>query len=102
MAGLGCGTDGPRTVYNADPARKIPAIIHAADAHDTSVIPELVKNLDSDDPAIRFYANRGLRDLTGQDFGYRYYEDETHRGPAVLRWKQWLANSRPAAVQIGK
>lgn len=87
----GCGPSGPRTVYNPDPAIKIPAIVQAADQRNRSVIPELVEGLDSDDPAIRFYSVRALRDMTGEDFGYRYYEDDQERKPAVQRWRQWLS-----------
>ena len=87
----GCVPDGPHTVYNPDPAVKIPAIVQATHSRDMSVIPEMVKSLDSDDPAIRFYANRALRDLTGQDFGYQYFGDEVGRRAATRRWKNWLA-----------
>lgn len=90
-AGIGCGFSGPRTVYNPDPAIKIPAIVEAADRRDRSVLPELVKCLNSDDPAIRFYSIRALRDMTGEDFGYRFYEEDDQRKPAVQRWRQWLS-----------
>ncbi len=90
-AGAGCGFSGPRTVYNPDPAIKIPAIVEAADRRDRSTVPELVKCLNSDDPAVRFYSIRALRDMTGEDFGYRYYEDDDARKPAVQRWRQWLS-----------
>jgi hypothetical protein len=64
----------------------------AADHHDWHAVPPMVKDLESDDPAIRFYAIEGLRRITGQTFGFRYYEDEGQRQPAVDRWKQWLAS----------
>lgn len=50
----------------------------------------MVKDLDSDDPAVRFYAIGGLKRLTGQTFGYHYYEDEQQRRPALEKWKAWL------------
>ncbi len=30
--------------------------------------------------------------MTGQTFGYHYYEDETEREPAVEKWNQWWAS----------
>jgi hypothetical protein len=94
-AGVGvCGCAaprGPRTVGDPDPDMKIPAIKTAVDCHDLSAAKQLVADLQSEDPAIRFYAISGLRRLTGQDFGYRYYDDEATRQPAVVRWQKWLA-----------
>ena len=91
---LGCGGHGPRTVANPDLTAKIPAIEYAARVHDRSAIPQLVKDLENDDPAVRFYAIRGLRALTGRTLGYRYYDSEDDRHAEVLRWKQWLAEQK--------
>jgi len=93
LMAAGCG-HGPRSVSDPNPANKIPAIETAVDRHDTRAIPQLVKDLNNDDPAIRFYAIEGLRKLTGQDFGYRYYDDDDQRKPAVARWNRWLASQR--------
>lgn len=81
---------GPRTVYNPNPSVKIPAIKRAVADRDLAAAPELVKNLDSDDPEVRFYAIEALCRLTGEDFGYRYYDDSDQRRAAVARWRQWL------------
>lgn len=81
---------GPRTVSNPDPSIKIRAIKAADSEKDLSVIPQLIKDLDSDDPAVRFYAISGLERLTGHDFGYQYFVDEERRAPAVEKWRAWL------------
>jgi len=87
----GCHEDkGPRTVANEDPTVKIPAIQRDVKKRDLKEAPQMVKDLDSDDPAVRFYAIEGLKRLTGEDFGYRYYDDEDKRKPAVMRWQDWL------------
>jgi hypothetical protein len=91
---LGCGGHGPRTVSNPDLEEKIPAIQDASRRHDLSVAPQLVKDLESDDPAVRFYSIRGLHALTGETFGYRYYDSEDDRKAAVDRWRQWLAEQQ--------
>lgn len=79
-------------VTDPDPGVKIPAIKQSVARHadDAATVRQLVKDLDSDDPAVRFYAIEGLRRLTGQDFKYVYYEDADERKPAVEQWKAWL------------
>src|SRR5436309_1413914 len=65
---------GPRTVTNPNLPVRVAAIKDAVRRKDLSVAPELVKQLDSDDPAERFYAIEGLRRLNGdENFGYRFY-----------------------------
>jgi hypothetical protein len=88
-------------VGHPDPSVKIRGMKKAAREHDEAAIRQLVKDLDSDDPAVRFYAIRSLSDLTKQDFGYRYYYDEDQRRESLGRWQDWL-KQREAAVQAEK
>jgi hypothetical protein len=81
----------PLSVKSEDTDVKVLAIKRAVRAKDRSVVPQLVADLSSDDPAVRFYAIEALEELTGQTFEYRYYEDEDGRKPAVEKWKKWLA-----------
>ncbi len=83
-----------KSVSNPDPSGKIPAIKLAAERHDRSAVPQLIRDLDSDDPAIRFYAVQGLRRITGETFEYRAYDDADQRQPAIRRWKQWWAEQQ--------
>lgn len=80
----------PLSVKDPDPSVKIPAIKAAVRREDRSVAPQLVRDLDSDDPAVRFFAIQGLIRLTGRDLGYRFFDDKLQRQPAVARWRQWL------------
>jgi hypothetical protein len=87
----------PLVVTDTDPSIKIPAIEKAVRERDMKASRQLVKDLDSDDPAVRFYAIDGLRRLTKQDFGYRYFDDDDRREPACRKWQQWLdGQERPA------
>jgi hypothetical protein len=86
----GCIAHGPRVVGDPDPESKIPAIKVAVAKHDRKVIPQLILDLDSDDPAVRFYAIDGLHAFTGETFGYRYFDDDQERKPAVKKWHEWL------------
>jgi len=91
----------PLVVTDPDPSVKIPAIQKAVREKDQSVVPQLVKDLDSDDAAVRMYANHALEELTGQNFGFRYYDDDAEREPAVQRWKRWLSQTQEAKRSKG-
>lgn len=80
-----------RGIADDDASFKIPAIKEAVEEKDRDAIPQLIDDLDSDDPAVRFYSIEALRRLTGETFGYRYYQSETERQPAIERWKAWSA-----------
>lgn len=90
LIGGGCVPSETVRIGATDPAADIPAMQDAARAHDLAAVPALVDQLDSDDPAIRFYAIQSLRELTGNTFDYRYYDDAERRRPAVARWRRWL------------
>jgi hypothetical protein len=61
-----------------------------------------VKSLESDDPAVRFYAIRGLQDLTGETFGYIWYADDPNRRDALEKWRHWLdVNGGPEGSDAG-
>jgi hypothetical protein len=95
LAFTGCGPDyGPVKVENPDLRAKVPAIKQEVREHSLDEAPQLVKDLDNDDPAVRFYAFEGLRRLTGQTLDYRYYDDAIERKPAITRWKQWLEEQK--------
>ena len=81
---------GPVSVKSDDPTLKIPAIKEDVRRKNSGDVVLLVQNLNDDDPAVRFYAIEGLRRLTGDDLGYRYYDDDEQRQAALHRWNQWL------------
>jgi hypothetical protein len=91
---------GPKTVSNRDIAVKVPAMKQAVADHDLGVAADLVKNLESDDAAVRFYAIDALRRLTGEDLGYHYYDDKEQRQPAVARWRRWVQQRGSTAGEL--
>jgi len=86
-------------VSDPDPSVKIPATKLAVENRDMSSVQQMIKDLESDDPAVRFYAFSGLQKLTGETFGYQYFADEDKRAPAVGKWKAWLAGWEAAQKQ---
>ncbi|MGA2230749.1 MAG: hypothetical protein ABSH22_07605 [Tepidisphaeraceae bacterium] len=85
----------PPSITSNDPGRLIPAIEIGVKAHDRHIIPYLISDLESDDSAVRMYSIDGLRRMTGEDFGYIYYQDTDERKPALDRWKLYLAEFNP-------
>ena len=93
----GCFPQESKVIGASDPLANIPAMQDAVRDKDYRAIPKLIGQLDSDDPAVRFYAIQCLQSLTGgRTFGYYYYDDSDARKPAVLKWRQWLAQQAPA------
>lgn len=79
----------PLVVSDPDLRVKALAIKQAVRKEDQRAIEPLIDDLDSDDPAVRFFAIEGLQKLTGERFGYEYYLDREQRRPAVQRWREW-------------
>jgi hypothetical protein len=84
-------------VTDPDPSVKIPAIQKAVRENNRAILPQLVKELDNDDPAVRMYANHALEQLTGEKFGYQYFAGEDQREAAARKWRLWLSD--PSAAQ---
>jgi hypothetical protein len=95
VGGSGCSAPRPvRSVKNPDPLGRIPAFKEAVREKDRRAVRYMVRDLDSDDPAVRLFAIVGLERLTGRTFDYRYYDDQHQRLPAIKRWQDWLEGKR--------
>lgn len=83
----------PLRIDSRNPQVKILAMKQAAERMDRTKLPLLIDQLDNDDAAVRFYAIESLRRITGEQFGYNYYDPMVQRSAAIERWKQWLNQS---------
>jgi hypothetical protein len=98
LASVGCvHPRAPVVVTDPDPSVKIPAYKQAVRRKDRAAVRQLVADLESDDPAVRLYAIGALERLTGERLGYRYFDSDEARRPAVDRWRQWLQDGETAA-----
>ena len=79
-----------------DPAARLSAIRAAAATKDQAAIPDLIKSLDSDDPAERLLAGHTLEQITGKSFDYDHASPRPERDAAAERWKDWYASPNPA------
>ncbi|GJQ28477.1 MAG: hypothetical protein HBSAPP03_03610 [Phycisphaerae bacterium] len=98
FAGFFVGACGPTIVpdFNSpEPAARNAAIVQAVDNRDASKIPDLVRMLDSDDPATRLLAIQALERLTGQRYGYDPAASATEREPAIAKWVAYVNQGRP-------
>ncbi|HEY1685637.1 MAG TPA: hypothetical protein VGG19_12795 [Tepidisphaeraceae bacterium] len=86
---VGCTTT-PADLRKSDASVQIPAMERSARRKDLTSEKQMVQNLGSDDPAIRFYAIESLYRLTGTTMGYKYYDDELERAQAIIKWEEWL------------
>ena len=94
LIGMPAGCTAPRrplVVSDPDPSVKIPAFKKAVGKKDRAAVRQLVADLESDDPAVRLFAIDALRRITGESFGYRYFDGDEQRQPAVGQWRRWLA-----------
>lgn len=87
----GCGPSMPRGFDSPEPAVRIDAVVSAAAKGDRRAARDLIRVLDSDDPAARMLAIRALERITGETNGYDYAAPESQRREAVRRWQEWEA-----------
>lgn len=78
--------DSPHPAARLFAARRAAAQTDPAAARDA--IPGLIRNLDSDDPAVRLVSIEALYELTGETYGYKHYDPEWMRAETVRRWAQ--------------
>jgi HEAT repeat protein len=87
----------PVRIDSHDTDAQVRAMKRAVRQHDPAAAPLLVDELDSEDPAVRFYAIEALQRITGDRLGYDYSEDRPEkRKAAVDRWRKWL-ETQPTA-----
>lgn len=92
LAPVGCGPPAITGDFDSpQPAARIFAARRAARETNPARlgwdIKGLIQNLTSDDPAVRLISAGALEELTGETYGYRYFDPEWVRAPAVDRWR---------------
>jgi len=79
------GFDSPQPAARIFATRRIAAETNPARIR--AAMPSLIQNLTSDDPAVRLLTAEALEKLTHESYGYRYFDPEWMRAPAVDRWR---------------
>ncbi len=97
---IGCSPESA-SFDSREPGARLEASFRAVDTQNKASIPDLVRMLDSDDPAERLVAIRSLERLTGQTFGYDHAAPEDERAKAVERWVAW-EKTRTDQSEAGK
>lgn len=85
-----CRRDIPRGFDSPEPAARLDAILAAARTREDSAVPDLVRMLASDDPAVRLAAIGALERITGQTLGYHHGGPQPERDAAIDRWVEWV------------
>ena len=95
----GCFPAPEPSFYAANPADRVRAADDAGDSRDERAVPDLINQLESDDPAQRAAAVASLREITGQDHGYEWWAGEAERQAAAARWAAWYAAQIESAAR---
>jgi len=88
-AGLGACGSVPHGYDSPDPAERFGAAVAGAKSDDPRAVPELIKLLGSDDPAIRLASSHELEKITGRTMGYNHADPEVQRRKAIAEWVRW-------------
>ena len=81
-----------------DPSERAWAVFELTRRRAPEAVPGLIRRLRDEDGGIRLYADRGLRELTGEDLGFRASAPDDEREAAVRRWETWWAARDASAV----
>jgi HEAT repeat protein len=90
-----CGPTIRPDFNSPEPAARNQAIIKAAEHSDQSAVPDLVRMLDSDDPATRLLAINALERITGDRRGYDPAAPESERRKATDNWQRYVEEHYP-------
>ena len=88
-----------KNISSVKPEVATEAMSQAARNKSSRAIVPLVKRLHAEDPVIRLSAIRALKEITGQDLGYRSYEPQVKRVEAIERWQDWLVEQNLVVTQ---
>ena len=88
----GC-VDIPRGFDSPEPAARMDAAAKAAREGDRGSLAELIRLLQSSDPAARLAAIRALERLTGETMGFDHAGSAPERAEAVERWWVWYGDA---------
>lgn len=90
VAGGGCAIDASPDFDSPVPQDRYLAIRQAAEENDASALPDLVRQLDADDPLVRAAAIDALERITGETQGFDPHAGPVPRSAAIARWDEWI------------
>lgn len=98
---VACGPTIRPDFNSPEPAARNSAIVNAAATKDRAAVPDLVRMLQSDDPATRLLAITALERITGERLGYDLGDSEAARAQAVSRWMEKLSEGEQHPAGLG-
>lgn len=94
---FGCAKVTP-SFDSPEPAARNVAIVNAAAKQDKNAVPDLVRMLESDDPATRLLAIASLERIVGDRKGYDDALPPDEREAAIARWRAAYPQAGPATL----
>jgi len=96
IGAVACST--PKKAFDSPaPAKRLEALTDPVLMKDRSTIPDRIRMLESDDPAVRMLAFRSLERMTGLTLGYDHAAPRAERRLAVDRWEVWWRTHQDAS-----
>lgn len=90
----GCVGRGRPSFFAEDPMLRVAAIKEVSQHNDQSQLGRLIDRLEDEAEEVRLYAVLALRQMTGQQFGFRAHGLPWHREEAVKQWRRWARSRR--------
>jgi HEAT repeat protein len=95
-----CGPTIHADFNSPEPAARNAAIVKAVEHNDHDAVPDLVRMLDSDDPATRLLAINALERITGDRKGYDPAAPEMERRKAADNWQRYVEEHYPKTSAV--
>ncbi|MEL6497424.1 MAG: HEAT repeat domain-containing protein [Planctomycetota bacterium] len=92
----GCAINAEPDFDSAVPQDRFRAIREAKAERDTDALPDLVRQLGSDDALVRLAAIDALQAITDQRLGFAPHAAELERQAGIDRWISWLETREEA------
>lgn len=86
LLAAGCSQD---TTASSESQQRIPALMQLGESGKQSGVLQALPSLASDDPLVRWTAQRTLLNLTGTTNGYDWSADRASRERAIEAWRKW-------------
>lgn len=86
LLATGCASESATSARSQD---RIPALVRIGESGKVADVPEVLPSLSSDDPLVRWTAQRTLLNLTGTTNGYEWSADRADRERAIDAWRDW-------------
>ncbi len=99
LCNLGCNSS--PSLGSAESSARMEALIQSGASGKETEVPRILPSLASEDPLVRWTAQRSLLNLTGTCNGYDWAASRLDRQHAIEAWVQWCKDHGLAPHRVG-